>query len=74
MVDDMWTQLRGVQDIIKLRNWGDKLTRGQEVKITRLRIGHAKFSRDVYVKYGIRPEWIECGAFFTVKKHGLLEC
>ena len=73
MVDDRWTQLRGVQDIIKPRKWGDKLTRGQEVKITRLRIGHTKFARDFYYKDGIQPECIECGEFLTVQ-HVLLEC
>ena len=73
MVDDRWTQLRGVQDFIKPRKWGMGLTRIEDIKITRLRIGHTRFARDFYFTGNIQPECLECGVDFTVE-HVLLDC
>jgi ribonuclease HI len=73
MVDDRWTQLRGVQDFIRPRKWGVGLTRMEDIKITRLRIGHTRFARDFYFTGNEQPECIECGEVLTVE-HVLLDC
>jgi ribonuclease HI len=73
MVDDNWTQLRGVQEFIRPRTWGAGLTRNEDIKITRLRIGHTKFSRDYYFTGEGEPECMECGEALTVE-HVLLDC
>ena len=73
MVDDKWTQLRGVQDFIEPRKWGSGLSRLEDIKITRLRIGHTRFARDYYYTGEGPPECEECGEQLTVQ-HLLLEC
>ena len=67
------TQLREVQDFVRPRKWGAGLSRIEDVKMTRIRIGHTRFARDYYFTDGEPPECIECGEFLTVK-HVLLEC
>ena len=75
MVDDRTTQLRKVQNYIKPRRWGQGLTRLEDIKITRLRIGHTRFARDYYFTGdpNVPPECLECGEILTVE-HVLLEC
>ena len=73
MVDDRYTQLRGVQDFIKKRSWGGTLTRWEDMKVTRLRTGHTRFARDFYFTGAGQPECDECGEFLTVE-HLLLDC
>ena len=73
MVDEHWTQLRGVQENIHPRKWGFGFSRAEEIKITRLRIGHTRFARDYYFKDNIPPECDECGELLTVQ-HVLLDC
>ena len=73
MVDDRLTQLREVQDFIRPRKWEVELTRMEDIKITRLRIGHTRFARDYYFTGMDEPECIECGEVLTVK-HVLLDC
>ena len=75
MVDDRITQLRKVQNYIKPRRWGQGLTRLEDIKITRLRIGHTRFARDYYFTGdpNVPPECLECGEILTVE-HVLLEC
>ena len=73
MLDESPTQLRRVQDFIKPRKWGVGLTRMEDIKMTRLRIGHTRFARDYYFTGMEEPECVECGEFLTVQ-HVLLEC
>ena len=73
LVDDKWTQLRGVQSFIAPRKWGRGLSRLEDRKITRLRIGHTMFARDYYFTGAGPPECEECGEPLTVQ-HLLLEC
>ena len=45
----------------------------EDIKITRLRIGHTRFARDFYFTGMGQPECVECGEYLTVQ-HVLLEC
>jgi len=45
----------------------------EDIKITRLRIGHTRFARDFYFTGMGQPECVECGEDLTVE-HVLLDC
>ena len=49
------------------------MTRLEDIKITRLRIGHTRFARDFYFTGNVPPECLECGEQLTVE-HVLLDC
>ena len=52
---------------------GAGLSRVEDIKITRLRIGHTRFARDFYFTGNVQPECEECGEVLTVE-HVLLYC
>ena len=73
LVENNRTPLSEIQRYVNYANKLIGLNRLENVKLTRLRTGHTKFSKQYIVKNEPAPECIECEKVITVK-HILVEC